>query len=351
MGFRQFVPIVAACPGCGRTTSTVFQELAQKIQDDICARTCRSGARNIPASRAQGRGDGLHRQRTGREQACRYRHLAARHRRDAAAPVFIDGKKAADAARPQYRREFEKMVADYIEKRFGRAQDHPLRHSIRCRPTDLPAEPAERRRSPHLRPDRDACRGERPAESFFARLIWKESRFDPECGQPGRRGRHRPVHAGHGQMRGLADPSTSNQAIPASAKYLGELKTGFGNLGLAAAAYNAGETASRAGSRSGGFLPLETENYVLDIMGEPADNFSDRAYAGTVQAARPKRELSAKPAATCPSSCRHHAHGAHPPEAVGHPGRRQFPPRRRDRQWQRLAAAVPGAAVGASSRW
>ncbi len=35
MGFRQFIPIVAACPGCGRTTSTVFQELAQNIQDDI----------------------------------------------------------------------------------------------------------------------------------------------------------------------------------------------------------------------------------------------------------------------------------------------------------------------------
>ena len=38
MGFRQFVPVVAACPGCGRTTSTVFQELAQKIQDDILER-------------------------------------------------------------------------------------------------------------------------------------------------------------------------------------------------------------------------------------------------------------------------------------------------------------------------
>ncbi len=76
MGFRQFVPVVAACPGCGRTTSTVFQELAQTIQDDI--------RRNMPAWReqisgrrgAEGRGDGLHRQRARRIQACRYRHLA-----------------------------------------------------------------------------------------------------------------------------------------------------------------------------------------------------------------------------------------------------------------------------------
>ena len=68
--------------------------------------------------------------------------------------------------------------------------------------------------------------------------------------------------------------------MPASAKYLGELKTGFGNLGLAAAAYNAGESRVTRWLSSGGFLPLETENYVLDIMGEPADNFSNASYAG-----------------------------------------------------------------------
>ena len=51
MGFRQFVPVVAACPGCGRTTSTVFQELGAEHPGGSCARTCRSGATNIPASR------------------------------------------------------------------------------------------------------------------------------------------------------------------------------------------------------------------------------------------------------------------------------------------------------------
>jgi (E)-4-hydroxy-3-methylbut-2-enyl-diphosphate synthase len=50
MGFRQFMPIVAACPGCGRTTSTVFQELAQKSRKTSGA-TCRYGASAIPASR------------------------------------------------------------------------------------------------------------------------------------------------------------------------------------------------------------------------------------------------------------------------------------------------------------
>ena len=77
-------------------------------------------------------------------------------------------------------------------------------------------------------------------------------------------------------MRGLDDSFDIEKAMPASAKYLGELKAGFGNLGLAAAAYNAGESRVSRWLASGGFLPLETEDYVLDIMGEPADNFTER---------------------------------------------------------------------------
>ena len=50
MGLRAFMPLVTACPGCGRTTSTTFQELAADIQDFIRDR-CRSGKRAIPASR------------------------------------------------------------------------------------------------------------------------------------------------------------------------------------------------------------------------------------------------------------------------------------------------------------
>ena len=52
MGLRSFVPIVAACPGCGRTTSTVFQELASDIQGYVRSQHAGSGATNIPASRA-----------------------------------------------------------------------------------------------------------------------------------------------------------------------------------------------------------------------------------------------------------------------------------------------------------
>lgn len=135
--------------------------------------------------------------------------------------------------------------------------------------------------------DTHARRHGLPSE-FFARLIWKESRFDPGAVSPAGAEGIAQFMPGTAAMRGLADPFDIEQAIPASARYLGELKAGFGNLGLAAAAYNAGENRVARWLSSGGFLPLETEDYVLDIMGEPADNFSDRAHAGTNRPLDPK---------------------------------------------------------------
>lgn len=121
----------------------------------------------------------------------------------------------------------------------------------------------------------EADEHELPRE-FFARLIWKESRFDHLAVSPaGAEGiaQFMPATA---KSRGLSDSFDIEKAIPASAKYLAELKRGYGNLGLAAAAYNAGETRISNWLGSGGFLPLETEDYVLDVTGEPADNFTDR---------------------------------------------------------------------------
>jgi soluble lytic murein transglycosylase-like protein len=120
-------------------------------------------------------------------------------------------------------------------------------------------------------------------EDFFARLIWKESRFDPGAVSPAGAEGIAQFMPGTAKMRGLTDSFDPHLAIPASAKYLGEMKARFGNLGLAAAAYNSGESRVSRWLANGGFLPLETENYVLDIMGEPADAFTDRAYAGKVQ--------------------------------------------------------------------
>lgn len=115
---------------------------------------------------------------------------------------------------------------------------------------------------------------------FFARLIWKESRFDPNAVSPAGAEGIAQFMPGTAKMRGLANSLDIDQAIPASAKYLAEMKAGYGNLGLAAAAYNAGETRVSRWLSSGGFLPMETESYVFDVMGEPADKFTDTSYAG-----------------------------------------------------------------------
>jgi hypothetical protein len=138
--------------------------------------------------------------------------------------------------------------------------------------------------------EQEALRNGLPRD-FFARLIWKESRFDPNALSPVGAEGIAQFMPGTAKMRGLANPYDIDQAIPASASYLSELKKGFGNLGLAAAAYNAGENRVSRWLASGGFLPLETEAYVLDIMGEPADNFANAGYAGTIHPLDPKLDF------------------------------------------------------------
>jgi (E)-4-hydroxy-3-methylbut-2-enyl-diphosphate synthase len=119
MGFRTFVPLVAACPGCGRTTSTVFQELARDIQDWISTsmpewKTRYVGVENLNVAVmgciVNGPGESKHADigislpGTGETPT---------------APVFIDGQKAATLRGPTIAAEFKTMVAEYIEKRFG----------------------------------------------------------------------------------------------------------------------------------------------------------------------------------------------------------------------------------------
>lgn len=121
----------------------------------------------------------------------------------------------------------------------------------------------------------DAAGAHELPPEFFARLIWKESRFDARAVSP--KGAHgvaqfMPATA---KRRGLADPFDPAQAIPASAAFLAELRGQFGNLGLAAAAYNAGEDRVEAwlGGRRG--LPGETLAYVHSITFRPARWFRE----------------------------------------------------------------------------
>jgi (E)-4-hydroxy-3-methylbut-2-enyl-diphosphate synthase len=121
MGLRTFVPLVAACPGCGRTTSTTFQELAADIQGFIrdsmpVWKTRYPGVETLNVAVmgciVNGPGESKHADigislpGTGEQPT---------------APVFIDGKKAATLRGAALTTDFKQMVIDYIERRWGTA--------------------------------------------------------------------------------------------------------------------------------------------------------------------------------------------------------------------------------------
>ncbi len=98
--------------------------------------------------------------------------------------------------------------------------------------------------------------------SFFVRLLWRESLFDPNVvSYKGAQGIAQ-FMPGTAQRRALKDPFDPVEAVKASAAYLADLKTQFGNLGLAASAYNAGEQRVSDWLAGKGGLPEETRDYV-----------------------------------------------------------------------------------------
>ncbi|MBI4923778.1 MAG: flavodoxin-dependent (E)-4-hydroxy-3-methylbut-2-enyl-diphosphate synthase [Devosia nanyangense] len=119
MGFRQFLPVVAACPGCGRTTSSTFQVLAKEIQDHLSS-SMPEWKERYPGVEAlsvavmgcivNGPGESKHADigislpGTGEAPS---------------APVFIEGKKVATLRGADVAEQFKVMVAEYIEGRFG----------------------------------------------------------------------------------------------------------------------------------------------------------------------------------------------------------------------------------------
>jgi hypothetical protein len=130
---------------------------------------------------------------------------------------------------------------------------------------------------------------------FFARVIWQESRFQSDAvGPMTRRGQRAQGIAqfmpGTASERSLLDPFDPVQALPKSAEFLAELRTQFGNLGLAAAAYNAGPRRVQEWIAGSGSMPQETRHYVSVITGATVEEWqvagrggqiSDRAAART----------------------------------------------------------------------
>jgi hypothetical protein len=120
---------------------------------------------------------------------------------------------------------------------------------------------------------------------FFTRLIWQESRLRADVVGPVTRSGERALGIaqfmpGTAAERNLLEPFNPAAALPKSGEFLAELRAQFGNLGLAAAAYNAGPQRVRdflAGSRD---LPAETRNYVLAITGHPIEDWKAPATKG-----------------------------------------------------------------------
>jgi hypothetical protein len=112
-------------------------------------------------------------------------------------------------------------------------------------------------------------------ESFFARLLWKESLFDAAAISPAGAQGIAQFMPGTAKLRGLRDAFNPAEALAASARYLAELSRDYGNIGLAAAAYNSGEGRVEAFLAAKGGLPLETRAYVHAITGHPVETWRD----------------------------------------------------------------------------
>jgi hypothetical protein len=114
---------------------------------------------------------------------------------------------------------------------------------------------------------------------FFARVIWQESRFQADAVGPVTRNGQRAqgiaqFMPGTASERRLLDPFDPVQALPKSAEFLSELRNQFGNLGLAAAAYNAGPRRVQEWLAGTGPMPQETRNYVSAITGTSVDDWA-----------------------------------------------------------------------------
>ena len=114
---------------------------------------------------------------------------------------------------------------------------------------------------------------------FFARVIWQESRFQSDAVGPVTRSGERAqgiaqFMPGTASERRLLDPFDPVQALPKSAEFLRELRAQFGNLGLAAAAYNAGPRRVQEWLAGTGYMPQETRNYVSAITGATVEDWA-----------------------------------------------------------------------------
>lgn len=147
----------------------------------------------------------------------------------------------------------------------AQAQDETLRHAL-CRLVD------------------GAARAHAIPEPFLTRLIWRESSFRLSVTSPAGAQGVAQFMPGTARERGVQDPFDPEQAIPKAAELLAALRRRFGNLGLAAAAYNGGPARVSAWLAGRGGLPAETRAYVMAITGRSAEDWSEGRAAAKSEA-------------------------------------------------------------------
>ena len=155
---------------------------------------------------------------------------------------------------------------------------------VKSTPSPEPARESDTRESLCLIIEAAARDANLPLE-FFARVIWQESRFQADAvGPMTRSGEHAQGIAqfmpATASERGLLNPFSPVQALPKSAEFLSELRDQFGNLGLAAAAYNAGPRRVQEWLAGTGGMPEQTRNYVFAITGTSVDAWAKAGRTG-----------------------------------------------------------------------
>jgi hypothetical protein len=140
-----------------------------------------------------------------------------------------------------------------------------------------------------------AARTQKVPRDLLTRLIWQESSFRPNVVSPAGAQGIAQFMPGTAKERGLTDPFDPEQAIPKAAEFIAHLAQQFGNLGLAAAAYNGGPARVTSWLAGRGGLPAETQNYVVAVTGRSAEEWASDA--------RDKKGSSQEASGTEPQAC------------------------------------------------
>src|SRR6476469_8704980 len=130
MGLRSFTPMVVACPGCGRTTSTFFQELAQRIQSHLRHRMPQWRREHVGVEEMTVAVMGCVVNGPGESKHANLGISLPGTGERPVAPVYIDGEKGPTLKGEKIAEEFQELVEQYVARRYARKSGTPLEHEV-----------------------------------------------------------------------------------------------------------------------------------------------------------------------------------------------------------------------------